>query len=105
MFATLGSLIWWLSYDPREIVSRTPGTIRAIVEFPDLPYGAPTGPWVVLVELDTAEQVRVRFDPVPQIGSRICVEAQRNDDGIQYAFAGFLGNLETQGQTCSKKNL
>ena len=94
-------LVWWLSQDSYEAVSRTPGTLRAIVESPEMPYGEPAYPWVVLVELDTGREVRVRFAPVPRIGSRICVETLRRGNATRYAFAGFLDNLEAQGQNCS----
>jgi len=102
IFVVLVSLVWWLSLDSYETVSRTPGTLRAIAEFPKMPYGGPTHPWVVIIELDTGEEVRMRFDPVPRIGSRICVEIQRSDDATRYAFAGFLGNLEARGQNCGQ---
>ena len=100
-FVALLPLVWWLSVDSYEAVSRTPGTLRAIVESPEMPYGGPAYPWIVLVELDTGKEIRLRFGPVPRIGSRICVETQRSGDATRYAFVGLLGNLEARGQNCS----
>lgn len=98
----LGSLLWWLGRDDFNAIARTPGTIRMIAEFPELQIDNPQpDSWEVIVELDTGGEIRMPFYPVPQIGSRICVETRQYEHTRRFVFAGYMSNLETLGQDCS----
>jgi len=100
--ATVGSVLWWLGQDDYEAIARTPGTIRTIAEFPEMHVDNPQPDnWEVIVELDTGEEIQMSFDPVPRIGTRVCVETRQYDFTRRFVFSGYMKNLETLERQCS----
>jgi len=97
----LGSLLWWFGRDDYDAVAKTPGTIRTIAEFPEFQVDNPQpDSWEVIVELDTGEEIRMPFYPVPRIGSRVCIETRQYEYTRRFVFAGFMSRLETLEQEC-----